>query len=623
MLPSQLPTDIDGPVACDVESSGLFADDGARISAIAVAWRSHGQPGDPDGVAAHAYPFDQGTLDKLDQPTLFAETERGRNLPRTEWDALYDWLQQQDLINHNIKYDLHMLAAGTRHWPGQDLESRVVGDTMLAAHLLWPTQPAGLKPTAERLELLGGDERDDEKKLKAHLKSVTPSGYGTRYDFADIDTMLPYARRDVELTLLLHEYQQEEIANGGLHPAHLRREVEFMRVLYRMEKRGVRFDVDQCRQAAAVVRERMDQIEQRLPFRATLPAAKDYFFNIKQVPIVAATPTGKPKLDDEVMHRLEQDGVEWVADYYEYTRLQKALSMWYKGWADAVGPDGRLRCSFKQTKVKSGRLSVERVQLQAIPKGDKTIDGIPPVKPMFLAREGHLLWNLDLSQAELRVAARYADCTRMIEMLEGGADIHGVTTKEIFGITEDHPEWRYKRDIAKRLTFGGIFQIGARTFQATLSKLARIDLPLAECEATVKRWRGLYPEFSHSYYRYMNQVERHGWVELVGKERSWFTAGRDYPNTGWNRRVQASLAKGAKLWLMDIERQVPGALLLTVHDSAVLELPEETGAETVAQLQQSGSDLLTDMFEIRMSIDAALWENAQGERWTALQGRIA
>lgn len=256
---------------------------------------------------------------------------------------------------------------------------------------------------------------------------------------------------------------------------------------------------------------------------------------------------------------------------------------------------------------------------------------------MFRAREGHQLWNLDLSQAELRVATKYANCKLMAELLAGGADLHGVTTSEVFGIEKGHPDWTVKRDIAKRLTFGGIFQIGPKTFQATLSKLAGIYLGLGECEKMVYRWRDLYPEFGVAYRRAEKAVAARGWVRLMPgteyEERSYFRE-NEWPHTGWSRIVQGSLALFNQVWLVETERMAPGLLVLNVHDSQVLEIPENQPARAVGRMGLSGNlhvddrvespeavarrvaergaTLASDLFRTAMKIDYAQWGSKDG-----------
>lgn len=626
MKPTELP-DLPGwvPIAVDTETSGLHPDDPVRpvtdvsgkaaVAVVSVAWMD-----EDDQVVSVAWPFDQGTRDKLHQGTLelFGEDP---NLGVEEWRALLAWLDGRRLVFHNARFDLMHLREGTRHWAGRDLEPSYVWDTSLAAHILWPRHGIALKPTAERLGLTGGGERDTERAVKEWIKGAKlGKGIGTkdnpRYDLAPWDLIEPYAAKDAELTILLYHHQREALDRNEAMWGRVIREIELSRTLYRMEKRGVGFDAEGCLEQADVLERMMEKVRASLPFTPSVPGAKAYYFGELGIKPIKTTDKGGAQLDDEVRRILIDRGYPHVKDYDDYVRYEKALSMWYRGWPDRVGDDGRIRCTFRQAYVKSGRLSVERVQLQAIPKDDKEIPGVVGLRSFFRARPGHVLWNLDLSQAELRVASKMAGCTRMLEMLEGGADLHGITTEQIFGIDRSHPEWKAKRDIAKRLTFGGIFQIGAKRFKETLSKLAGIDWSLDECDQAVKAWRNLYPEFGRAYQRYDRQAQDQGYIEIIGGERSYFGE-RDYSNSAWNRRVQGSLAKFLKLWLPMVEAQTDGALVLTVHDSVVLELPEgeleEGGEDGVAhpvalQVARDGAEYATRMFGITMKVDVSAWK---------------
>lgn len=579
-----------------------------------------------DQVVTMAWPFDQGLRDKIDQGTLMFEEDP--NLPRSEWEALLEWLDGRKLVFHNAKFDLAHLREGTRHWPGRDLLGSYWWDTALAAHIIWPRHNIGLGSVSVRLGLPGADKAVLADAVKDWIKGAKlGKGIGTkdnpRYDLAPWPIIEPYAAGDTELTIELYHYEQEELDAGVAMRSRVLRELEFSRVLYLMERRGVGFEPEGCLRQAAVLAAKIDKLVAGLPFNPTVNGAKKYYFTELGLEPVKTTDKGAPQLDDEVRRVLEDRGAPHIREYGELVRLEKALSMWYRGWPERVGPDGRLRCTFRQAHVRSGRLSVERVQLQAIPKDDKEIPGVTNLREFFTPREGYSLWNLDLSQAELRYASHVAKCVRMLAMLADGADLHGITTEQIFHIQKGHPDWKAKRDIAKRLTFGGIFQIGPKTFQGTLSKLAGIDMPLAEVKTMVYAWRDLYPEFGTAYSHYDRLASDKGYIELVGGERSYFGE-RDYSNSAWNRHVQGSLAKFVKLWLPEVERQTDDALLLTVHDSAVLELPLLPESELVPggedgelvhpvalEVAKRGAAQATELLGTTMLIDVGPWRKSQ------------
>ncbi len=615
-------------VAYDTETSGLHADDGARVATVSVAWV------EPDGkTAAWAFPFDQGPgLGKDGQPvSLFSDLEQDEwNLDEQEWEFLLAWLKEQRLVFHNAKFDLAMMRAGTRLWPGAELEPAFWWCTMTAQREIDPgydLNPKGtlkLKPVATKLGLARelGDEilSEDEyaKRLGVWLKRNQKAGQSKRYDLAPWDLIGPYAAQDALLTILLYRWQLEVLDEGIGNPRTVAHRFRVLRALYRMEKRGIGYDVAGSLEVAGQIRNEIEQREQELPFRNTLPAAKQFFFNERGVIPYKVTEKGAASLDVEVLTKMVTDQVPWAQEYAALAKCDTALSMWYQGYPDKIGTDGRLRTEFQQTKVKSGRMSSTRTNLQAIPKGDKTIEGYPDVRQFFRAREGYRLWNGDLKQAELVVASEYAGCKLMKQMLAEGADLHSITCAEVIGGNENDENWAYKRDIAKRLTFGGIFQIGARTFQATCSKYG-IFLTLEECETIVARWRGMYPEYGKAYRRSEAIAKRLGYVVLMpGTEyatRSLFGP-MDYHNTAWSRRVQGSLAEFLGVWLTETEdlfaasedADVRDSLVLTVHDSLVLELPDdERGPAWTERVADLGAKRGTELFGCQMRVEHGPW----------------
>src|SRR5690625_7647365 len=97
-----------------------------------------------------------------------------------------------------------------------------------------------------------------------------------------------------------------------------------------------------------------------------------------------------------------------------------------------VGDDGRLRGNVRQNVTVSGRFSISRVQLQAIPHdfrldGFAVLEGIPTPRGMIGAggQPGYKLWELELANAEVGEAALMAKWTRMIDLIHQGRDLHG------------------------------------------------------------------------------------------------------------------------------------------------------------------------------------------------------
>lgn len=559
-----------------------------------------------------------------------------------------------------------------------DLSSRVVWDTMLGSQVLEQGEPAGLDAAAGRAGLEGGGKVGAEE-LKAWLRR---EGYPPgRYDLVPWSLMEGYARQDAVVTLRLWLHQQQVLGElaGDLEEGNeeeesknrkarrlIEEQVQLMKALYAMECRGVGYDAEESLRAAALIEAEAQRVEEQ--WKALTGGlgvkprdAQRWFWTVQKCQPVINEKTERPSLDEEVTREYEKAGVPGAAEWREMSRLRRAVSMWYRGYPALIGADGRLRPSYRQGHVRSGRMSVERVQLQALPKYDKAVgvrgpDGeeVPDVRELICARPGAELWNLDLSQAELRVAARYAGCETMLEMLRGGADLHGETCTALFGKRPGEEGWKAARDIAKRLTFGSIFQIGAKTFRETLKTLADVDMPLGECYRLVQRWRDTYPEFGVAYRRAERAAEARKRVRLLpGTEwevESWMGGPRDFAHTAWNRIVQGSLARFLQLWLIEVEKQKPGLMVLTVHDSLLLDVGgadgaggrgvarDENGVPLVVQeVRQMGREMATRMFmrnarwpeeTLEMLVDVDRWKSydkvaADNDQYEGVKKRAA
>lgn len=606
-------------VAVDTETSGLHPDDGARVACVSMTWLGW----QSDELHTLALPFDQGVRDKLEFARVSLFEQEDPNLPEADWYEMLAWLSRQRLVFHNAKYDLMMLRAGTRHWGGIDLRDALHWDTALAQRELDPTERAGLDAATQRLGIADGKQGLDA--LAAWLKREKHPP--KRYDLAPWDIVQEYVSTDTELTAKLYLNQMERIERwlpedqDTIHER-MDRELRLTKALLAMEWRGLLYDGVASLEAAELLEQRANEIEARLPFNQD--GAHQYFFETLGLTADRVSEkTGRPSLDEEQVRKWAAEGIEWAAEYAELTKARRAVSMWYRGYPEKMGVDGRLRCVFKQGFVKSGRMSVERVQLQAMPKDDKysavgsrerlsVYEGIPGVRSLLRSGEGKGLWSLDLSQAELRVAAKYSGCKNMLdELLSDDPDIHGKTARNVLRVTSDDPDWKFQRDVAKRLTFGGIFMVGGKTMQETLAKLADIHMPVEECEALVQGWRNLYPEIAHTYRRAERTFSDKGYVRLLPntpyETRSWLGP-RDWPRTAWNRIVQGSLAEAFKLLMIGVEERWPGSLILTVHDSTVLEMPLDEGDQIAAEIAAWGGELMTNLFGIEMSMDTDRWD---------------
>lgn len=613
-------------VALDTESSGLFNDDGARISVVSAAWRD---PASAELVSI-AVPFDQGVADlplgakvlpssharRISKwpdayPEHVGQLFSAPNRSSAAWNHLVLWLQRQQLVLQNAKHDCLQFLAGQRNrpidgteifadplpWNGGriDLMPSVVWDTMLASGQLWPGYPVGLKDTAVRLHLgeslgiLEGDEAAEAEALGPWKGPRTDP----RYDLIPWFVLGPYAARDAELTYILYEYQQAQL-NSQLQ---IRCEEEFalLRTLYGMERRGMGFDKAGCLHESRKLDKLIADAATAVPFkggtgRPTAPAAVKYFFGAPKDGGLGLLPYSdkmtkggkvrgpQPQVDEEAVGRLIKAGAPGAKEFAAYQELVSAQSKWYGAFPALAGSDSRLRTVHRQGRVVSGRLSVERWQAQALPHDYQIPSGIEPIRSFLGDDSGFEHWEADASQAEIRVATCVAREKNMLRALRAGVDSHDAACKLMFfpslSVADAKllPDWERYRQVAKRCNLGILYGIGAGGLRTQILKFTGYDYSTDQCREWISDWKNAFPGFAQALWTFSQLATESGFVRLcTGKVRKF--ADYEPVHKAFNQRVQGDVSEAMRIAMVRFDRDYPDMLLLQIHDSLVARIP--------------------------------------------------
>lgn len=628
MAPLILPNFKGQIVAVDTESSGLHPDDGARISVVSMAW---------DGGSL-AVPFDQGydtwlgsknvTLRRPVGATLFDESYP--NLEENDWRYLVNWLKDQCLVWHNSKHDMLLFNAGLRGRPdlGVDLGSSYTWDTMVVCPLLWPNQLVGLEAVSTRLWGSSGKAGEADRIGAWKSKFLTSESRG-RYDVIPPDLILSYAAKDAELTYRLFRVQQEMIDQGEATVESVDRAIDTALVLYYMERTGVGFDVAEAQRAdrklAKLEQEHRAALRSIVGSEPTESSMRKFWFVDMAVPVVKETDEGQAAVTQDVVRDLVTAGVPGAIEWQSFAKVSTARSMWYSNWWKLAGSDGRLRVSYRQVKSESdmrfstgkmrgtvsSRLAAERVQLHAIPHNYQMVEGVTPVRHLFKPRKGHELWEVDVSQAEMRGVAGLARCQPLIDQFEAGADAHDATCELVFGVTKGSSDWDYYRSIAKRLNFAIVYGAGI----ATLIEQIKVFTGVLVTEQEAREWwaaaKSAMPEVFRLSRKLSAQVEKTRQVPLVGGQTRYFTP-FEFSHKAMNAQVQGSVAVAMMDSMIEVHSQHgPGLILLQVHDSLVLEPPVNEAQHVVKDVKDIVSSTFENLFHAPFKCDAKPWGDPQ------------
>ncbi|MCI8622873.1 MAG: DNA polymerase I [Provencibacterium sp.] len=260
----------------------------------------------------------------------------------------------------------------------------------------------------------------------------------------------------------------------------------------------------------------------------------------------------------------------------EYRQLAKLKSTYIEGLLKAIGPDGRIHSSFRQTETRTGRISSTEPNMQNIPV--RTPLG-STMRRFFVAREGCLLVDADYSQIELRVLAHMARDENMLRAFRTGEDIHTQTAAQVFGMPAEMvtPEMRSR---AKAVNFGIVYGIGA----FSLSKNTGVSV--AEADAYIKSYLRTYSGIARYMEETVEAAKKDGFVATMLGRRRYLpelqSANKNIQAFGrrvaMNAPIQGTAADIIKLAMNRVydrlHREGLGArLILQVHDELIVETP--------------------------------------------------
>lgn len=661
ILPSQLPDHI-GRIALDTETGSiddptgaLFPDDGARVADVSIGWH------EGDQVFSTAWRF-------------WDEGGHGGALPRSEWDYLCDWLRERPGIAYmNAPMDVESMRAGTGNgFPGVDLLHLACWDIGLVAAVLDPgtlvsldqqakrwygvsDKAAMLEPLkkwlmAKRREVAKPRHAENRRRRKAGEPELPVTREEERYQtwayyLAPWELVKPYAATDAELTVRLARLQWGRLKEGEGGPKRwhfVSKDLQIMRSLIRMERRGVPYNHVTSRQVAARLSEDRERAYAALPMGEPNPLnLANWFYEIQKVPVIKKTKGGKPSLDKEVMEQFaELDHVPGAAELRTWRTINGAIERWYGPFARMTNKaDGRLRPRYKQTAVRSGRLSIQRAQLQAIPHNHvlrntpELRDHPTPRDLIGAAEEGWERWEMDLAQAELRVAAWFANAKTMLAIIREGRDPHGELATTAFGVKKGDDDWFRLRNVGKRGNFSLIFGIGRDRLRADIKTQTGLLLPWDEVDLLRDTFMDMHPEFKRAIRieskKILSNVREPSVMLVTGRKNGIFPyeLDRDYdeetqkpvgPPRGmhkaFNRKVQGSIGEFAKEWMVladeflmrelaDEDPEDRHGLLLQIHDALMVSVPAGERGEALARaVRQIGLDLW-DQWWTRPSAD--------------------
>jgi DNA polymerase I-like protein with 3'-5' exonuclease and polymerase domains len=381
-------------------------------------------------------------------------------------------------------------------------------------------------------------------------------------------------------------------------------------------------------------------------------------FDMLRLPIIARTKTGKAQLDEEVMHKLEarftvvkkdpatgaviidektgkpetEVKLPLFGKILEWRGYSKILSTYLEGYAEWIGPDGRLHPLLDQIFVRTGRFACKKPNTQNAPRVENDKLGVRsafwapeftsiilPGRPVAYRDEPTLLVFCDYSQIELRVFVHYSGEKGMKAAFERGDDVHGFTAKTAWhlecaanAVKDFHKELRSR---AKAVIFGLVFGATEKSISQTVGCTER------EAKQIIMTLMTAFPGIKAYMDGMIAFAREHGYVDtMFGRRRElpeirhwnkWIRMNAE--RSAINTPIQGSASEIIKLAMVRLNRAfiergyaaMGVKMVMQIHDELIFEVPVSLVQEVVPLIKQT-MELPIPNFEVPIVAEAAV-----------------
>ncbi|MBM6689883.1 DNA polymerase I [Fusobacterium mortiferum] len=506
------------------------------------------------------YPFDKKCENKIGANISLFDVEPALETQKKDYPEIQEFFDNYtgNIITYNLKNLLN-----------KSFDIKNCGMDIMIAHHLVTSQ------TKENIELpieqFTGIELEDyaEKFGKEKPENLSAEEYGK------------YICQRTRGLLECFDILKEELTDRNLMKVLNEIEMPLIEILSSMEKKGIMIDPDYFSKYGKELERAIDELQEKIyeeageNFNINSPKqlAEILFFKLN-LPPVKKTKTGL-STDEEVLEKLKEDGAEIAKAILEYRKLAKLKNTYVDAIPKLRDENNRVHTTFNQIGTTTGRLSSSDPNLQNIPV--KTDEGIK-IRQGFVAEKGSILMGIDYSQIELRVLAQLSGDENLRAAYQNNMDLHSLTARKIFELSENDEVTREQRIIAKTINFSIIY--GKTAFG--LAK--ELGITQREASEYIERYFNQYPRVKEFEKEIVEFTEKNGYTEtLFGRRR--IIEGINSKNKNIksqaermavNSVIQGTAAEVLKQVMIEIYRYIKDkagiSLLLQVHDELIFEI---------------------------------------------------
>jgi len=564
-------------IGLDSETSGLYPRDGYMIG------------------CSLSYQADYGAY--IDTECFDETTE----------ELLQQLFNEKIVIFHNAKFDL---AFFEYHF---NFKFPRFEDTMLL-HYLIDENPGthGLKQLAMKYTIYGDYEKGMYDWMDKYRKEHGILKNDFTWDLIPFEIMKEYAAIDAVVTLLLYEKFVKIKQNKRLAKVYENILIPGCRFLTDIQDNGVPFDIPRLVKSQALMQDQIDEAVAELYKHPAIDKfekinGKDFnpnstvqlrsllFDFIGLTPTGKKTGTGANSTDAEVLAELatQSDVPQLILAIRQKSKIKNT-------YLDKIIPqldqDSRLRTGFNLHSTTSGRLSSSgKLNMQQLPRDN------PIVKGCIKAAPGHKIVAMDLTTAEVYVAAVLAKDVALMEVFRAGGNFHSQIAKKVFKLPCDASEvaslYSMQRQAAKAVTFGIMYGAGANKISEQVTKDSGKPFSRNDAQEVIDDY---FEEF-HKLKEWIEDNKK--FIRQNGFIYSYFGRKRRLPNvastdkgiqshsirSGLNFLVQSAASDINLLGAIDMGSWIKAnnkkaRIFALVHDSILAEVPNDEIDEYMAQL---------------------------------------
>ena len=516
---------------------------------------------------------------------------------RTE-QLLQQLFTEKTVVFHNAKFDMAFFEYHF-HFKFPKFE-----DTMLL-HYLVDENPGGhgLKQLAIKHTQYGDYEKPMYEWIDRYRKEHGVLKDQFTWDSIPFDVMKTYAAMDALVTYILYEKLLVVKTNEKLKKVYEEILIPGTRFLIDTQDNGVPFDRTRLLVAQEAMQTDIDNAISTLyendkirrfeelngkSFNpnSTVQLRSLLFDYLGLNPTGKKTGTGADSTDAEVLKELSaQSNVpQLILDIRQKSKIKNT-------YLDKIIPqldrDSHLRTGFNLHGTTSGRLSSSgKLNMQQLPRDNPTVKGCIKAPP------GHKIVAMDLTTAEVYVAAVLAKDEALMDVFRSGGNFHSTIAHKVFrlpcAVEEVAELYSDRRQAAKAVTFGIMYGAGPSKISEQVTKDSGKFFSKNEAAEVIN-------DYFAAFHKLKAWIEKNQKFILTnGFTYSHFGRKRRLPNvkstdqgirshsvrSGLNFLVQSAASDINLLGAIDMgefikEQNMKSKIFALVHDSILAEVPDD------------------------------------------------